>query len=1810
MSDERPINDPNADDAPDGRAASTTTPRPPSSDDERTLLAVVPSSLLTEAGGESSVQEAGLAQIFARDLAVAAGAPAVEEGDALLAQLFSDGLDDDMPTRHAPERAALAGETMTAPTPLPLAPSEPLAATPLPPPLPLEPASFGVAPSSEEEEATRILGSRRFIASLDPDEDEDAPAEAAAGLAATPSAPEAPPVILEAEEIQADAPGWGSWPAPASVESPEPALASPPPLPSGPPPLPSGPPPLPSAPPPASSSPARRALRPAVPPPLPQFQGERDAAAHLVASQQRDAWSARAHWLRAEAAAIEDKAQRARTLLAASELFVMAGEEPEARDAAEQARELAPSSPLVHRQVRGLLLRDGHYEDALAALDAETRVMPTPGARCHGAWLGAEMTRLRLDDAESARRRADLARRADAADPRAHVQRFCDALGEEPSDEPTPSFGKVRVPDEEELEALRDAMAQVNVYRGLEALRRGQPAATPYEALLRGRSALDAGDLDRTLGALVALEAEGSVARGAAWLVASLAASRSDQRERTLEALGRAASGTHAGAARRELAARAMESGDAAAALAAADAGDTSFTAADRLTLAALTGGGLRETEPFLDAVLRDADLAPISVAGREAMRASADAAAARAPLGSERGQAAIDLGRALARAAGGSDDDRETNAERLRARLARYADAAPESAVGRALALELDVEAGASGRVALAVSAWRSGDEAAERDGALAGGLLAEVAGEAERARQEYGRARRASPAHEGAARAYAGLVDALEAAREVAEHAAALPRGTRAAVAESEAAMRLLARGEGAEAEPYLARAAAADPALPFAAHLGERAARARADRAASLEWLRSRRDASVDPVEQARDQVREAMLLADADRGAAAGLLAAALAARSGDAGLRELYERLSPEPPADRAAYRAALAAADPVGPDAARLALEAALEHEREGNLEAAATLAQAAERAGDADLAPLCAHRAALAGHRTAELFDELLQRAKACDDPALRLEIYEDLADLDELGRGDAASGLLWRRSILEESPRHLPTLRRVASALVSAGRDEELEPVALEIARALSGPEAVAYAALSARLRLRMGAWEDAREPVLLAYGVEPRGLWALRQGAAHARAAGRHDLAAEAGRELARRTDRPSELATLLLGASVDASLAGDLEGAERDLAEAAAALPGHVRVHLERARLFEQRGAWADAAEAYEAAAGASVVPAEQARSLHRAAVFWADRALDPARARRALELVSDLDSAYADVFERLQALYTEAGARAELAELLRRRLDGVTDPTERVEMEVLRGRALAEVGDAASAKQALAAALDQSPDHVDALASFADLCAAEHDWAGAEGAWIRLVRLASGPDPQAAIYFRLGEIYDVHLPNPDRAEVAYQEILKRRPNDVAARERLVALYRRIGDPARALGEQALLINAAEEAEEKCRRTVELAAIYEEAGDHKKAEATLLAARKSWPKDVSVLTELARFYHRTQQHPAAQVLLDRAVADARRALATGRFEGALFETVAAVAELRGRADAALVAQATVAALEGHEVSIEGGGNAAADPKLDDLIAPEVMTPALRELLHKTSAVLDAAVPFDLASVRAAPLPLQQSQLGDAIREMAAAYRLPAVAVHVTQALGPVCLPATSSPPTLVLGQGLVATPRADVREFLLHRALKVLAEGCSSFSRTAPIDLWPLVAAFLKAHSPSFSPQGVDQAKLTDYYGRITRAMPKAPDPQLGLLAADVIGTIGSRASTLNTIVNGWGERVGLLAVGDPNAALVGIAWAAGHTSGPPLAGKDRVTWVGRNAGARDLVVFSVSDAYAEARARLGLDRRAG
>jgi tetratricopeptide (TPR) repeat protein len=1530
-------------------------------------------------------------------------------------------------------------------------------------------------------------------------------------------------------------------------------------------------------------------------PPLQTWPDEKPANAWLSESA-RDGLLSRAAWLEQEARAVADKVARARGLLVCSEILATAGEREQAQGLAAEARDLAPSLALAHRQARALMPSPPDPEDYLEALEAEVKMTPAGPARVHSTLLAADALRAAGDD-DGAAKRLDLAARITASDVRAPLARAVRALGRGET-----TSAALRLPETPELAPIAEAIQTVLRLRGVERkdVAAGEPS--PNELLFQARLALDKGDLATAAPVVAELSNVPELADGAAWLAASLGAARQARRADATRWLHELADRGDLDA-RRALVARALELDDREL-LTEVTAGSGALTSAERITLATLADVALAPGDPHLDATASTPGMAPLvaaaaalSVPAMGDSRSAQVGARAQRTAGSQEARALTRVGRLLGAGAPSAD---------VEAALDGLGEARPAGA--RAVALEMASRAGRALDVSRALEAWGtsrgSGDERAI--GALAAGLVAERAGHTVRALESFRAARAADPTNEAALRAIAAL-EQVDLVAEMNALADELGEGPRGALARIEA----VTRGEGLLPEPtrndLLDRAHRAAPSLPFAAFLAERIARRAGDVDQVLRWIRDRRASAADPIESALDSVREALLVADKEPGLASERLHEAHRARPTDVALRELYERMAHEPPDDRAVWREQRAA-EASGDARTLLFLEAAHEHERAGDEEGALRAAEAAA-ATEASLGRIARERAELRTGRVARLAEELLAAAKSVEDVRTRREAYERLAVLDATARQDPASALLWHRSILEETPGYEPSLRHVEQHLVGEGRDDELEPIASAIANALRGTgsgEAGAHAELAARLRMRgaEGRWDATGEMVELAAAEGEPSLWSLRMLQAHARGRGDDAAYLDVTLRLIDRSTRPSEQAALLARAGEAASRLGRLDQARSLLERAATEDPGDVVSWGLLADVRQRAGDLRGAAEACEALARSSMVREHQLLAWYDAGRIWADDAHDDERAIVALEAAAALDVAHEDVFDRLSRVYAVHKMQPELAALLERRIAGITDPAERLAMEVRRGRVLLEVGDAEGARRAFESALAERPDDAGALSAFADLCIAAHDWDAAEQALVRLARLLPTPEEQRDVYARLGELYSRHLLNLSRAEVALKEVLKRAPDDVATMEKLVDVYKRQNDPARALELQQSLVGRAATPEEKRRRIVELAVIHEQTGhDNRRAEQTLEAARREFPQDVAVLRALAEFYVRHHQTPAVNILLDRAGADARRALVAGRFAPNVFEVLATVHDLRGKKDAARVTAAMLAAFEGRPAEIGGASERAFDPRLDDVLAPDVLTPAMRALLAKTGEALEAAATIDLRAMKASPVPAE-APVARLAAGVAAAIGLGGVQVLVSPKVGATCIPVGSAPPTILVGESLSGNDRAS--GFVVLRALKLVRAKASAFGRTPPAELAVLVSAWLKCFNPSWQPQGINAAALNAAGGRVQAALPRSLDPDVSIIALEAAGALGTQAATLGPNALLWGDRVALLALGDPNAGLDAIATAAGQ-QGAPRDPAERATWIARTPEARDLVSFGVTDAFAEARARLGLDR---
>lgn len=1499
----------------------------------------------------------------------------------------------------------------------------------------------------------------------------------------------------------------------------------------------------------------------------------------------RDAWLERAEWLELEAHATSDPQARARAFLVASELWAIAGERPRARAAATAAASTtARDKSMVGRQVRWLDALDHDYPSVAEALDLEARSASTADARQHAAYLAAELQRLVLGDLAVATKKHELLARSQNSDPRSHLFRLTSQLAT------SAAPPVLRWPDLEHFQVLGRATEELMFLRGSHS-----SAAPPsFRAFDEARRALAQGDRPAAAEAILRLSELPGLGPAGHWLAASLLGAEESTRSRAIDLLRGLQAGESGPSACRAIAARALELGDWDALIQALEAHPDAFSAADRVVLRALCSPADAPTEPLLRELGTSNAGGPLATAVALTRPSSEDD---EIRAGSAGARSALALGRRIAR--GGSSD-----LAWLRPALGAFAEHSRHP-LGVTLGLELSLAQGSALAVATGVAEWPLPDDDAitQRDRELICALLYEVAGETAQARAAYERALVFDPACEPAVRVLAAGMPDKEVAELFERVGEAEAPGSRAALHFVEAAVR---RGsnDGAAFHSLLEKAVEADPKLILPYRLGEQLARRRGDAERLLAWVRARRPSLVDPMELAIDLVREALLVAETDLEAAASLLREASQARPKDFAIAELYERVAPGSEPIYASVRES-AAERAHGTSRRRLLLEAALAYERASDKESAARTARAALEGDPSGLARVILERVVLGISESTGLAEELIGRAKNTDDAVLQRELFGQLSEIDA-ARGNLSSALLWQSAILERAPRQLSALRRLEHTYLRADRKDDLEPVLAALAEALSGADAIAAARLAARLRLAAGNWSQVRVLSELAVRADPNALWALRTLSAHASAANDSETSQAVERRLFDLVSRPVDKATLALRAAEAAARLERWEEAQALLEHALDQCPDHLVALETLSDVLERREELAAAAHALEAVARANRVSAHQVAAWYGAAVLWLDRVDDPERGRAALEQAVALDLGHEDAVARLQAIYVSLGDRQRLAALLQSRLEQTHNPEERIAIEVARGRALAEIGEPAAARAALSAALDANPDHLEALQAFAQLCLTEGDWLGAEQALIRLARRTSDSHRQAQIYAQLGELYDLSLPNLERAELAYQEVLKRVPNDTASADRLILVYGRLGASEKAITLASRMLESAETPEERRERTIRLATVQEQiAGNKKQAELTLEKARREWPHDAGLLRSLAEMYTRNGERRPAQLLLDRAAIDARRALGTGRFEPALFETLATVADLRGSSDGAEVAHATLAALSGNEMPVRGAGAAAGGSLLDELLAPDLLGPSLRALLAKTGAVLDKAYPLDLRGLRAGPLPPESQDFSTYVRSIAEAFLLSDIQLFASPVLGLICLPGGGTPPTLVFGQALLRSEDDAARYCLLIRALTILKARASSIARTAPIDLGPILGGLLSLLVPSFQPQGVDPKRLNQARALIQEQSSAGFATETANLALEVSHSIGNRASQLATALYQWGNRSALLAAGDPLVVLRALAIAGGSPLGPPAAGPDRVRWIVRSTEARDLMIFSVSDQYLEARRSLGL-----
>ncbi|MEO7091916.1 MAG: hypothetical protein ABI175_01620, partial [Polyangiales bacterium] len=813
-----------------------------------------------------------------------------------------------------------------------------------------------------------------------------------------------------------------------------------------------------------------------------------------------------------------------RGLVVASEIAAIAGDRGHALGLAEEAWEAAPADPVAVRQLRQLLAAEGRWDDATPLLEQEAKQSGHAVVKAHASILAGDAARLARAASDEAAKFYETAQRANPNDLRPAIARALAAIGSGKSLPP------LRWPPNIGAEPLAEAVVR--------RAKSGEPPedtdlATVIEGIATFAQQTGAG-VDGALDtALEELGASPTLGPASRWIRVALDAARPKSRGNALDRLAEAPPGRGAIEARLALT---LDTGEIERAAQAA-----TFLARDHAELA---------TQVALQALgtLTDAPAATLEALGRHAAQPGVQAlgrgiAIARAEDPPPMFSAADSLD-AATRVAGRFVNGAAIDPE-LRARTSRG------SQLGFVLA---DAIGGGGARATLdALSpllVWPP-DSAVDEHLSRVLALLAE--NDAEGAREAAKQAHLVDPTSLPVAYALLASHDdeAPSAALAAAEGS---PDDARAAALAAHVAIIALRRNDLETAKRGAELALIRSPDDPITSFVAELRARRAGDFDGVVEAVRARARGTADPVARTANLVREIFLLLGADLATCIDRAQEAAQLTPRDPTVRALYERIAGEGAQGRAEWRAEIAASlDGVAK--AETLLDAAREAERHGDLDAAEKYAGAAEQAGVGFEATTLRHRVQSRGDGAARLAEELLEQAKNAPDAQGQRETYEQLADLDLYARNDTASAILWHRAILEATPGHLPSLRRLEHMLVGEGREDDYESVASELARALPTDARDAHAEVAARLRLRRPdtAWETITDLVLLAAERDTPSYWATRMLDAYARMKGDDRALLRVSELLLARVDRPAEVAALATRGAEASFRLGDIDRA---------------------------------------------------------------------------------------------------------------------------------------------------------------------------------------------------------------------------------------------------------------------------------------------------------------------------------------------------------------------------------------------------------------------------------------------------------------------------------------------------------------------------------------------------------------------------------------------------------------------------------------------------------------------------------
>jgi cellulose synthase operon protein C len=1527
---------------------------------------------------------------------------------------------------------------------------------------------------------------------------------------------------------------------------------------------------------------APKSAEPEVSPP--EFGEEKAASRYVTDLNMTDAFRAIASRIGKELASTSDPAQGAELALAVSEIHALSGTFDDAVAFAQRAVDRQPASRLARMQVRQLSFETGDYQAIPSQIADELAILKDVESKAQLTLWHHEFLRLALNDANGALSVLSATRADFALDGQVSLLQF---LGDMAKDGPFAI---------ETLQTRVLPYIDPSAVATLLRIRGDRPDRQvefqhPAAAFLEAGAALIEGNLQRATHWLSPLRAVPSCAPAIRWLCSCLAAQTPGSRHDSIEQLLELERIEKSPDVRRALLERAVEAEDVGLLLRLIEVpgaqGARSLSAAEELLLSLFCSRQSPKIRELFEDVANDNTLVSLAISAADLIESNSSDFSGT----DRRARSLLTTARRISSASPTSrgtlpvwhelpDDTDDFVSLDFALNLEQAYDTGDWAAIGH---LILDAEDGAG--------PWLAGD----RETLAA--LYLQAGQDLSSAKRAWEKANEAAPSREAGLRALLEFLPESEKSRYLETYADSLSLDDdRVPWLLLEAALDSASTRPEAS-QQYLEHAHAISSDLLLTMTMGEDLARMAGDDSATIEWLSKRADLAEDPSEVALLAAEEALLHRSGDALTAETCATRALSAFPADPSLHGLRDYVAP---GSGLAELQSTSGEMPPNDALLDVAARAAWMGDWRSANEAVILLSES----DTSEIAKIWAESAAGAGQRNSKLFDKLFSMARVETEPEIQRELYERILRQDpNFGREGASD--LWLNAIVERAPDNLLALRGLERSNARRNRWEELIAISEKLTQTLDRSEAHGYAWLASTLNIYVGNWANGETVTNWVARQEPIPLWALRRQYAYAMV--KADLASVYSIQvhLAERAHYAADVTSLKMRSAEVAKQLGEMDKAFADLRSALDITPDHPVALSMLATWQLEQGENAAAAEVLEQIAQACSVQAHREGALSKASELWQNVG-DEARSEYALEQLLNINPSNPVAVSKLTQIYRASGAHDRLAALLERQIDNTIDPAERAKLQIERARCLLALDLTIAAEKALEPALAAFPENIDVLLMKADIALAVDDRKEAEFTYTRLLRLVTDPVQQAALYRKLGKLHEGSEGQADLADANYRRLLEICPNDNFALSALVRLSLARSDVPEAIRLQSQLVEHPELPDQQRNYQLELARIHEVDGnDRRRAEELLEKSRRKWPNDSRVLRAFAEFYQRTSDSSALQVLLDRSVTEARRALHTGRFDVAFFEILSTVAGLRGQDQSAKVADSIALALRGSSDSVPftGAGLDAVSPKHDEILAPELLNLPLRAMLMRTGWALDSAQPVELGGLKVSSLGDTNAALFDRIASLAEKFELPGLTVWLSTKIGTACIPAQCRPPTLVVGQKLLDPAYDLVRDFLLVRALKALQTNTACLARVPAVEIWPLLSAYLGVFLPNWQPPAVDAKRFEEAKQRIEATLASAFTHDMSALAQDVVLALGNRVTQIGEAANEWGSRTALLALGNPEDALDALALTASAPALPKDNPADRVKWINRHAEARNLMIFAVSDGFLQLRSQL-------